>query len=236
MSSFQNNGIIEYKFNNEEDFAFYILNAVAHDFIHDFNNYGRMGKILNYIMSLVDFRTSQALASAASNLSSLEAADRTPDTNTSSLVSSAPDDGDVPINLDSIEPPTPQGDDNLSISTEATTDSEAFDIPTSELCRSQMEDNYEQPISTDISVDEESDPRIQEIVNTNIEVYNSITSTINHRAGCYPKTVSALSATFLSEVMENDNIELFLGENERGTLVYGCPENSDSPFFAMLLE
>ena len=44
---------IEYKFNTKEDLAFYILNAVCHDWIHDFNNYNRMGKILNVIMALV---------------------------------------------------------------------------------------------------------------------------------------------------------------------------------------
>jgi hypothetical protein len=54
MSSFATPGPVQYKFNTEEDFAFYILNAVGHDFIHDFNNYGRMGKILQYIMSLVE--------------------------------------------------------------------------------------------------------------------------------------------------------------------------------------
>lgn len=44
---------IEYRFNNEEDLGFYILNAVCHDWIHDFNNYGRMAKILNYILALI---------------------------------------------------------------------------------------------------------------------------------------------------------------------------------------
>ena len=44
-----------------EDLGFYILNAVCHDFIHDFNNYGRMAKILNYIQALV----SEASASRA---------------------------------------------------------------------------------------------------------------------------------------------------------------------------
>ena len=44
---------VNYMFNNEEDFAFYVLNAIAHDFIHDFNNYKRMRVILNYIMGLV---------------------------------------------------------------------------------------------------------------------------------------------------------------------------------------
>ena len=44
---------LKYNFNNEEDLGFYILNSVCHDWIHDFNNYERMGKILNYIMDLV---------------------------------------------------------------------------------------------------------------------------------------------------------------------------------------
>jgi hypothetical protein len=43
---------VEYNFDNEVNFAFYILNAVAHDFIHDFNNYKRMNKILDDIMLL----------------------------------------------------------------------------------------------------------------------------------------------------------------------------------------
>jgi len=43
---------VKYNFDNQENFAFYILNAVAHDFIHDFNNYKRMNKILDDIMRL----------------------------------------------------------------------------------------------------------------------------------------------------------------------------------------
>ena len=44
---------IQYNFKNEQDLGFYILNAVCHDWIHDFNNYKRMSKILNYIMALI---------------------------------------------------------------------------------------------------------------------------------------------------------------------------------------
>jgi len=49
-----------YTFNNKDDLAFYILNAVAHDFIHDFNSYSRMSKILEEIKIL-------ALASEETN-------------------------------------------------------------------------------------------------------------------------------------------------------------------------
>lgn len=45
---------VEYKFKNQGDLAFYILNAVCHDWIHDFNNYERMSKILEYINNLVN--------------------------------------------------------------------------------------------------------------------------------------------------------------------------------------
>lgn len=44
---------IEYKFNSKEDLAFYILNAVCHDWVHDFNSYDRLAKIVDYIMSIV---------------------------------------------------------------------------------------------------------------------------------------------------------------------------------------
>jgi len=57
---------LKYTFNNEEDLGFYILNAVCHDWIHDFNNYERMGKILNYIMDLVP---SKELDDVSSSLS-----------------------------------------------------------------------------------------------------------------------------------------------------------------------
>jgi hypothetical protein len=45
---------VHFKFRHKDDMAFYILNAVCHDWIHDFNNYQRMSKILNYIESLVN--------------------------------------------------------------------------------------------------------------------------------------------------------------------------------------
>jgi len=54
MAANMNNNTVKYKFQNQDDLLFYILNAAGHDFIHDFNNYGRMGKILNYIMGLVE--------------------------------------------------------------------------------------------------------------------------------------------------------------------------------------
>jgi len=44
--------MIEYKFKTIENAAWYIYNALIHDFIHDFNNYGRMGKIQKYIQAL----------------------------------------------------------------------------------------------------------------------------------------------------------------------------------------
>ena len=44
--------MIEYKFKTIDKAAWYIYNALIHDFIHDFNNYGRMGKIQIYIQAL----------------------------------------------------------------------------------------------------------------------------------------------------------------------------------------
>ena len=42
-----------YEFKSEESFLWWILNAVPHDFLHDFNNYKRMNKILSEINNLV---------------------------------------------------------------------------------------------------------------------------------------------------------------------------------------
>jgi len=44
--------MVDYKFKTSENLLFYILNAHIHDWIHDFNNYGRMKKIQKYIGEL----------------------------------------------------------------------------------------------------------------------------------------------------------------------------------------
>jgi len=56
---------VHFNFKNDADMAFYILNAVCHDWIHDFNNYGRMGVILKYIDHLVN-PTPESTSSSAS--------------------------------------------------------------------------------------------------------------------------------------------------------------------------
>lgn len=49
--------MIDYKFRTVENAAFYIYNAHIHDWIHDFNNYTRMGKIQNYIQEVFTYVT-----------------------------------------------------------------------------------------------------------------------------------------------------------------------------------
>lgn len=44
--------MVQYKFKTIDNAAWYVYNALIHDFIHDFNNYGRMGKIQKYIQAL----------------------------------------------------------------------------------------------------------------------------------------------------------------------------------------
>ena len=75
------NSTIQYNFTKEQDLGFYILNAVCHDWIHDFNNYERMGKILNYIMQLVP---SRELVDVSTSLSAAVNEDTQIDTLTSS--------------------------------------------------------------------------------------------------------------------------------------------------------
>ena len=49
-------GSVDYMFNTKESFDFYILNSVAHDFIHDFNNYGRMENDLKLMHAIKELR------------------------------------------------------------------------------------------------------------------------------------------------------------------------------------
>ena len=84
------NSSIQYNFTKEQDLGFYILNAVCHDWIHDFNNYERMGKILNYIMQLVPSRelvdVSTSLSAAVNEDTQIETLTSSFDLLTSSAV------------------------------------------------------------------------------------------------------------------------------------------------------
>ena len=146
---------INYKFNNREDFSFYILNAVAHDFIHDFNNYGRMGKILNYIMGLVEGLSLNSSASAsapapASSSDDIIALPQPPVTSTRAAA-----------------PPAPPTDNNPT-----------ENILESELLSSQMEDNFQEKVIT-LKTDDPELAVVNENVNSNIDLYNRIASEIN---------------------------------------------------------
>jgi hypothetical protein len=179
---------VEYKFKKETDFAFYILNAVAHDFIHDFNNYGRMGKILNYIMGLVDFgRQGQQMAQAVTNLSLSESTDRMPEPVLRPEYSSAT--SDEPINLDSpsLEPVSVNDEVVVPAPTDTFTN-----IPTSVLCVSQMENNYSEPISR-LDISSDSAGLIQNIVNTNIQAYNNIMLDVNPKKSILRSTTKKIN-------------------------------------------
>jgi len=89
---------INYNFGTEQDFGFYILNAVCHDWIHDFNNYERMGKILNYIMALVP--SSRQLGEAGQQLTQLSIDETTQES-------------DFSLTIDNSQPTTQENDRDL---------------------------------------------------------------------------------------------------------------------------
>jgi len=163
---------IKYKFQTMDDLLFYILNAAGHDFIHDFNNYGRMAKILNYIMGLVQgvgelytegvqlLGPVQALASEG--VASEEVAptgESTPeyeDTRTSDVT--------PPATSDEIFSTT----SNTSVDAG---DNSTKDIPTDVLVESQIDENLRDEIQL---LPTSSDDPIVDITNQNIRVFNDI--------------------------------------------------------------
>lgn len=195
---------IKYKFDTQQDLMFYILNAAGHDFIHDFNNYGRMGKILQYIMGLVENTVSTATAAEINRemqpvvaelnrqQSIQEELDRS---NTNARTAVGIEYDTAPINSDAIVPDTPSTiysfapgnpPDEIKI-VQANQDS-AVDNPldnstetlsTAQLYESQKEDNFiSEPIQSVTISDISSDTPVQAIVNKNIELYNYIAVTI----------------------------------------------------------
>jgi hypothetical protein len=171
---------IEYKFNNEADFAFYILNAAAHDFIHDFNNYGRMGKILNYIMNLVnpfikENELAEQMLSDVQNLS--EGEEFILNESNISLTPAKPEydsarENDV-INLEGPPVINSVSGDIANIQTTEDMENPTANVATTELYISQEEEHFISTPIEKVNIDESSS-NLQTIVNNNITVYNSI--------------------------------------------------------------
>jgi len=181
---------INYNFETEQDLGFYILNAVCHDWIHDFNNYERMGKILNYIMALVP--SSRQLGEVSEQLSELTIDEPIQET-------------DLSLTIDTSQPIIQENDRNLSdqeiILTEPTTlvtpisqaETNENEPTVKELYQSQVEQFLESSPSISI-IPEIVDNSIQgvglkrpredysfkntliNIVNKSINVFNSIKS------------------------------------------------------------
>jgi hypothetical protein len=201
MSAFTplNNGTVDYKFNNREDFIFYILNAVAHDFIHDFNNYGRMAKILNYIMGLVRPAIGEASAGPIeASMSSTIAPLVTESVPDSSVYDSpvyetpvAPDTPDVPLELNQRDDVTRQRDIavNVDINDDdgkpKNTMNITEDIPEKEMYNSQIEENFsnEEIGRIDVTSSDTVLQNVGGIVNTNINNYNEIKSSGGQKPG-----------------------------------------------------
>jgi len=197
---------VKYKFQSQDDLLFYILNAVGHDFIHDFNNYGRMAKILNYIMGLVQNvvspqqveSVSQAFSPSIQALSVEQQRDIAENRDNPNFVS---DRIMLPTGVGTSRPEYDTQIDNKNIfetermlvdEVNTTTlnpqspidnpvDDSTQTLTTQELYVSQMEDNLIseplQPINiTDSQTSSQS--QIQAIVNENIRLYNIIAETI----------------------------------------------------------
>jgi hypothetical protein len=197
---------IKYKFRTQSDLMFYILNAAGHDFIHDFNNYGRMGKILQYIMGLVENTVSSSTTATIkmemkpvveelyrqeqlaieekiipplSEASSVIEYDIAPTTEPAIVL----DTSDVLITPiipgnppDQIKSVTPNQQTNA---TDNPIDNSTQSLSTAELYNTQIEENLmSEPVQLVNITDAESDIPVQSIVNKNIELYNYIAVTI----------------------------------------------------------
>jgi hypothetical protein len=165
---------VNYKFKDETSFAFYILNAVAHDFIHDFNNYIRMNKILSYIMELArDVGLAVAPSSVpmdTDDISLPTTGKRTrEDDENGNEADKKPRGETTPMDV-SDEGSQDIGNDNI----------ETDNISTNNLLISQKEENFKdemiEPITTTL-YDTELE-NIKSTVNTNIDMYNQISSNV----------------------------------------------------------
>ena len=114
---------INYTFKTEEDLGFYILNAVCHDWIHDFNNYERMGKIVNYIMALIPSREQRVeIAKIEGNVIEAQSSESdVPGATVESAIS--PD----PLKLDIITPQLEEENTNLDDISEIPIDTSKID-------------------------------------------------------------------------------------------------------------
>ena len=169
---------VKYKFQTMDDLLFYILNAAGHDFIHDFNNYGRMAKILNYIMGLVqglgklDTEGTQLLGSVQALASEVVA----PPENIPEYEDERPTPEPTPTSEPTPTPePTPNTENDTIIDNPVDNSTQA--ISTNDLVKSQIDENLRDekiqlvPISTT-----SSDNQIVAITNHNIVVFNNIIS------------------------------------------------------------
>jgi hypothetical protein len=167
--------MIQYYFNNEQDLGFYILNAVCHDWIHDFNNYDRMSKILNYIMGLIPSKesvdvTPAIFAAAMEDIGS----DRI--ISTSDDISSEPSITDEDRNISDITPmETP-----TSVFASPILEPETLSVE--ELYGSQVDqylENKSEMSPQELPMETQGLSAHQTIVNNSIQEYNEIKSNIN---------------------------------------------------------
>jgi len=168
---------IEYLFNNKSDFDFYVLNAVAHDFIHDFNNYSRMSSILEYIMSL---KPQTGQIGGNDRFEDIEIEDTPIE--------------DIPIDEYDIFNNTQNSIDNMDITK---------NISTEEMYDSQIEQHYSGEIGKLIISDLDDGLRmVGEITNKNIEFYNSIQRSIANRRVTRSVTNSIYKLQLLRDLIQ----------------------------------
>jgi hypothetical protein len=160
---------IQYNFNNEQDLGFYILNAVCHDWIHDFNNYERMSKILNYIMGLVP---SSELVEVSTALSNAESEDIVSDYNMYSK-DDTPSEPTITFEDRNISDTNPV-ETNTSVFQSATLEPDVLSVQ--ELYASQVDQYLENTpiVPKETEAASESLPAHQTIVNKSIQAFNEI--------------------------------------------------------------
>lgn len=180
---------VNYLFNNEDDLAFYILNAVAHDFIHDFNQYKRMGKILQYIMGLVTPALGSQVTSQPIQTSMIQSINILESAYMSNPVGDvpqyeeegSPDTQDEILELNSLEDVTTQsdivanGDINIGTPQIQNTMNITENIPVIDMYNSQIEEISNDNIGTiDVTRLGTELKVVGGIVNENITNYNKI--------------------------------------------------------------
>jgi hypothetical protein len=180
---------VNYNFKTKDDLGFYILNAVCHDWIHDFNNYERMGKIVNYIIGLIPDAVTQ-LNEVNKELVEAETADNARDNNTANSIIATTSTNATSNNNGQVEGDVPVD--------------EEYSLSAGELISS-LEDEYlidasdnliPQVTSTDIPE--------QSIVNKSIEAYNTIKKMIH--------TKGTRSNIIKINILQN--IAEFIGESQ----------------------